>query len=158
MKTANSYRDQLDRTRRWLEKVRNQTCRYEVEYQDEVWAFFQACWHLKDWVKNDKTIPEPTKKAVIDAAHASPILMICRDLACGAKHLKLDDPRAGAGASHMYVETLVQSSKPEFVGRVDTFIDPGDGSQRSGLAIAAECLAEWERILTGVGLSIVRRT
>jgi hypothetical protein len=47
------------------------------------------------------------------------------------------------------------SGKPSVVS---TVIDIGDGTTRDGLELARACVAEWERILTQAGLSIVRRS
>ena len=46
------YRDQLDRARRFLDRI-EQLAANDVEFQDMVWAFFQNGWHIKDWVRND---------------------------------------------------------------------------------------------------------
>ena len=50
------YRDQLDRARRFLDRM-EAPCSNEVEFQDMVWAFFQNCWHVKDWIENDRWFP-----------------------------------------------------------------------------------------------------
>ena len=52
------YLEQFDRMKRWYDRVRkisegkahNLPTDY---YQDEVYAFFINCYHLKDWIKND---------------------------------------------------------------------------------------------------------
>jgi hypothetical protein len=152
VKTGQSYRDQLDRVRRFLERVEIQN-RSDVEYQDLMWAFFQNCWHLKDWVSNDTTIPKQMSEGAVTAAHRSPVLMVCRDLACAMKHLSLDDPKTGAAHSH--TNTTIQPGSPTVV---DTIVDMGDGTTRSGLALAQECVAEWERILKQAGLGTARRS
>ena len=46
------YMDQLNRVRRMLDRINRQD-REPIEYGDDIWSFFQNCWHLKDWVKND---------------------------------------------------------------------------------------------------------
>ena len=50
--------DQWHRVRRWLDRFtetnsgRSHT-KDSDNYQDEVYAFFQNCYHLKDWLIND---------------------------------------------------------------------------------------------------------
>ena len=50
---------------------------------------------------------------------------------------------------------MPNSGKPSVVS---TVIDIGDGTTRDGLELARACVAEWERMLTQAGLSIVRRS
>ena len=33
----------------------------DLAFQDDMWNFFQACWHVKDWVKHDPLVPQPLK-------------------------------------------------------------------------------------------------
>ena len=124
MRTANSYRDQLDRVRRWLERIENQSDRRDVDYQDKSWAFFQFCWHLKDWVLNDAVVPASTKKIVKDAAHASKLLLVCRDMANGTKHM-LNPPEVSAAHSYTATRIVPSSGTPSVVS---TVIDMGDGT------------------------------
>jgi hypothetical protein len=44
---------QVARVERGLTYVCSNRDRELVEYEDDVWNFFQNAWHLKDWVKND---------------------------------------------------------------------------------------------------------
>ena len=58
--------EQFERVKRWYSRIRDI---YQGKphifpsdyYQDEVYAFFLNCYHLKDWIKNDDTV-EPSKK------------------------------------------------------------------------------------------------
>jgi hypothetical protein len=73
------YRDQLDRTRRFLERIlAARAAGYVVDYQDDVWAFFQNCWHLKDWVKHDPLVPKDVKDRIVSAAEVSTVLAMPR--------------------------------------------------------------------------------
>jgi hypothetical protein len=49
-----------------------------VDYQDDVWAFFQNCWHLKDWVKHDPLVPKDVKDRIVSAAEVSTVLAMPR--------------------------------------------------------------------------------
>ena len=142
------YIDQLDRVRRMLDRINRQD-RSPIEYGDDIWSFFQNCWHLKDWVKNDPSVPPHVRQSIEKLAAASPRLTICADLANATKHLKLTSPRVGAKHSHWNV-TIVpgESSKVEYL------IDTGSGTQQDGLDLARKCLLEWERLLAAQGLAI----
>ncbi len=55
---TDTYSVQLHRVKRYLQrfeeigsgKAHNQST---PDYDDDVYAFFQNCYHLKDWIKND---------------------------------------------------------------------------------------------------------
>jgi hypothetical protein len=136
------YRDQLARTRRLRNRILNQHYPFIVDYQDDVFAFFQNCWHLKDWVRNDPLVPQKTKDRIKRAAESSPTLAICNDMASGTKHLKLHGAKAGASHSHLRIANQ---------GQIDCVIDV-DGLQLSARVLARKCVEEWERILGDEGL------
>jgi hypothetical protein len=131
-----------------LERINRQD-RSPIEYEDDVWSFFQNCWHLKDWVKNDPSVPRRVRKSIEKLVEAPRPLKICGDLANATKHLKLRKIRAGAKQSHWNIAiTPGESSKVQYL------IDTGSGTRQDGLDLARECLSEWERILSAQGLKI----
>lgn len=146
------YRNQLDRTRRYLTRVETRESRNDVEYQDDVWSFFQNCWHLKDWVRNDPQVSQIIKDQIKAAVELpTSILAVANDMANGTKHLQLRGPVVGAKHSHVNI-TIV----PGKVSVADCLIEMGDGTPRSALDVARECVVEWERVLSGSGLAIDR--
>jgi hypothetical protein len=64
------------------------------DYQDDVYAFFVACYHLKDWLKNDPATGKVTLGDVETHVSGSPNLCLCGDLANGYKHLRITSPKA----------------------------------------------------------------
>jgi hypothetical protein len=141
------YRHQLDRARRFLNRIEG-THANEIDFQDMVWAFFQNCWHVKDWVEHDPKVSRPVKDAVEDQARRSWALKICRELCNGTKHLG-----ARHGARHQHVEMDFDSSSK---AAMDCVIDDGRGSDISGKELARTCIAEWERILKSHRLATPR--
>jgi hypothetical protein len=142
------YRHQLDRTRRFLDRVlADRAAGYVVDYQDDVWAFFQNCWHLKDWVRHDPLVPPDVKDRIVSAAEASTVLAICNDMANGTKHLQLHRPRAGAAHSHVTLTTSTHQGPA-----IDCIIETSAG-RRSAREVAQECVHEWVRILSAEGLA-----
>lgn len=164
------YGAQLDRARRMRKRLYNETewaVDRSTEFQDDMLNTFQAIWHVKDWVKNDpllSTAQHATKQqAIIDAAHASPILKICADVCNGTKHFKLTTPRSGTGdgakLEHLSV-TRVGGFTIDMDCSIDTGIRDANGDPifQSGKTLAADGIKEWERILTDNGLPIAQRT
>jgi hypothetical protein len=144
------YRHQLDRVRRFLGRVQGLHAS-DVEFQDMMWAFFQNCWHLKDWVKNDPLASDAQKDAVIDRAHASVLLGICGDLCNGTKHLGLAGKRSsGTGAEHYLVEITIVSGGSS---TTDCIVQDGLGNPLSGKQLARDCVNEWEGILQSENLN-----
>ncbi len=153
------YRHQLDRARRFLDRVvqANDVDWSEMDdvgFQDMMWSFFQHCWHVKDWVKYDPLASSAQKAAVSRMAHRSTTLRICRDLCNGTKHLKLKEPSSGSGASHQHIELDIAPGWG--VAQMDCIIDDGHGHPISGKQLARDCIAEWERILQSQGLATAR--
>jgi hypothetical protein len=151
------YRDQLDRARRFLDRILaspqdNGDSPSEVEFQDNVWAFFQNCWHVKDWVESDPLASPAQKNAVLAEAHRSSLLKICKQMCNGTKHLEV---RKGE-AQHSYVETTGIPGYRTF--SMDCLIDDGAGNSISSKDLGRQCIAEWERILSAQGLAITRRS
>ena len=148
------YRHQLDRVRRFLARVEGGHAS-DVDFQDMIWSFFQHCWHLKDWVEHDPLASPTQKSAVKRAVHNSPLLLICRDMCNGTKHLKLDNPSSGTGAQHNHVDMKITPGS-DHPAELDCLIDDGMGRLISGKQLARDCVAEWERILTATGLNTAR--
>jgi hypothetical protein len=144
------YRHQLDRARRFLDRV--EASLDQVEFQDMMWSFFQHCWHVKDWVDHDPLASPAQKNNVIAQAHASAPLQVCRDLCNGTKHLLHDQP-TWTGARQEYVNTTIV---PGQSSSLDCLIDDGQGTQMSGKDLARRCIAEWERIFQSERLATAR--
>jgi len=91
------YIEQLERIRRYLKKFSDIHsgifyAQALENYTDDVYAFFQNCYHLKDWIKND-----PSCSAWSDVEkfiNSNKDLQICADLCNGLKHLQRMKPRS----------------------------------------------------------------
>jgi hypothetical protein len=76
-----SYLEQYKRVKRWHARfaaINNglEHTKSSDYYADEVYAFFQNCYHLKDWIKNDPLSGQPGPK-VEGFVHSSLSLRIC---------------------------------------------------------------------------------
>lgn len=97
------YMEQYKRMNRWFSRFEeiynNRDCSSDPEHrQDEVYAFFVSCYHLKDWIKNDEKIN--IDAGIIESfVEKNENLKICGDICNSFKHLKLNNPRIGSGAN-----------------------------------------------------------
>jgi hypothetical protein len=85
--------------KRWYERFASinqgiiHTCSSDC-YQDEVYAFFLNCYHLKDWIKNDANAGAAAND-VERFVDTNDDLKLCADICNGLKHLRLTSPRSG---------------------------------------------------------------
>jgi len=150
------YWQQLDRARRFLARAEALNAFNEVEFQDMMWAFFQNCWHVNDWVASDRLVPKVKKRIICQMAEKSPALQVCQQLCNGTKHL---GPmiRKGRGkrriAKHQYVEMRIDAGGN---AEMDCIVVTGARKKVFGRVLAHQCLAEWTSILQSQGLSTGR--
>ena len=83
------YEEQLGRVERFLQRISVPNKNRE-EYEDFLWAFFQNCWHLRDWLKNDTSIRKRKREAILSAVKQSKVLLICECIANRSKHYRLN--------------------------------------------------------------------
>jgi hypothetical protein len=149
MDSQDSYLQQWQRVRRWWTRVRevSQGRKFVMvpEFsEDDIFAFFLNCYHLKDWIKNDPA-SGPLRDTVEDFVNNSDALGICADLCNGLKHLARDKGRVRRNArfgprTYRVVDfktgTLAVSASVESdSGKVDAY------------QLATDCVLEWERFL-----------
>jgi hypothetical protein len=95
-----SYITQLNRVLRWYQRVKKISrgiihFRDSHFYEDELFAFFLNCYHLKDWIKEDPNAAH-VRVAVEPFINSSPALSLCADLCNCQKHATLKrKPRSG---------------------------------------------------------------
>lgn len=153
------WQEQRSRVLRWLIRIRD-TAAGRVHdsptdsYEDEVIAFFQACYHLKDWLKNDPA-SRVTSSEVEDFVERTPSLRLCGDLANGSKHLQLDRPRVDPDA-----RIGARNYKLGLGGRGPTisvtYTVEAAGKTYDALTLAEECWGAWETYLLRKGLISAR--
>ena len=92
--------EQYDRMQRWykkfsdIDKGRSHDTPSE-NYVDDIYAFFQNAYHLKDWIKNDLAVPAHVQSAVEQHINNNRSLELCADICNSLKHLDLARPRSG---------------------------------------------------------------
>ncbi len=91
--------EQFERVKRWYERFKQihdgappGVAPSTEYYLDDVYAFFLNCFHLKDWIIQDNTVPKSTSSIVEGFISRSTSLSICADLCNSIKHLSLTQP------------------------------------------------------------------
>ncbi|MFB7301336.1 hypothetical protein [Streptomyces rubiginosohelvolus] len=116
---------------------------------DRVLSFFEAVYHLKDWLGNDPTV-QVTKANGDELIDKHQVLQLCADLANGSKHLKLDRTRTGdisTTVARNDVEVLVGTGSSRH-----RFYVASGGTEYDARQIAEDAVTEWERFLSRRGL------
>jgi hypothetical protein len=142
-----NWRAQYERLVRSYERV-NQPYKSSVAYNDDLQHYFQDCWHLKDWIKND---PSSGVGAAIETevlAHKA--LRVVADLANGAKHLARHTHQEGAYLTSANVTVHLGQDKPIDVYYVVTL---GDGTKISAQELVHEAYQAWSDVLNKLGLN-----
>jgi hypothetical protein len=161
------YKEQFQRVLRYLEKVKNQN-RGTLEYSDDIWAFFQNCWHLKDWIKNDPGLPQKIRTSIEKEVKKYDSLMICADLTNRSKHLALEpgsirkdakitgiDVTVHAAPITIYLNREPDNSDIQETGYVEHpfYIETSDGKKMDGLSVAIQAVDDWKKILQKLSLT-----
>ena len=83
--------EQLRRVERWharaLSALKASEHSNDSDTIDFLYAFFQAAYHLADWLKNSGAAPRGDVETFVNSTTA---LASCRDICNGSKHLRLD--------------------------------------------------------------------
>jgi hypothetical protein len=132
------------------------------EYEDALYAYFQNCWHLKDWIKNDDATPATLKTAVqrVDnEQHRIDSLMLSADIANGSKHLKLTRSiRRGAKTEAEIMvrvfDSVSESTQSNASVGFRYQIVESNGNSHDALDLARRALADWENLIASNGGTI----
>lgn len=108
---------------------------------DFAYAFFQSCYHLRDWLVSDGAATENEMKTLFTSSIE---LQLCRDICNATKHLQYDrpsiDPRPRIGREW-------DPWKKEWHGWY-LYAD----ERRPISELAHGCVAAWDKFLNGKGL------
>jgi len=153
MAATPTWREQHDRMKRWRTRLREGTG-VEDQRLDDFYAFFTACFHLKDWLKCDTSLPEHVRADVETYISATFWLKLCADLANGSKHLELStarvDPKARvARQGPAFQPGMVQANA--FQTKPIVTVE-ADGKAWAALTVANHCVEAWESFLQSKGL------
>jgi hypothetical protein len=156
-----SYLLQFERVKRYLCKIDPPT-RYhgdQIEYEDNLWSFFQNAWHLKDWIKNDTLIKRIPIEKIVEKYNS---LKICADMANRTKHHQLKNKRLDA--MHFSTDVIVdipttlydiltsdEKPYPIIKASGSTYnyvIEDVFGNKYKAIELAHEIVKDWEDIIS----------
>jgi hypothetical protein len=152
-----SYTEQFDTVNRHFTlfkqindgKTHNQPSLYR---DDLVINFFQHCYHLKDWIKNDPNCA--TWSDVEKFINQNDDLKICADICNETKHLKLTKPRSAENPSLDVNDSIVKLVVKDG-GNVSTSIDISvkynvsiDSGDKDAFELAERCVLAWKSFIS----------
>jgi hypothetical protein len=111
-----------------------------VQVEDDLCSFFVWCFHLKDWLKNDPTLPAAVKAAAAVLVNTNESLKLCAELANGVTQLR-SSRRERADADG---EATREEDAPPPGGRV---VVVGGGRSLDARDVAGRCTAAWAAFL-----------
>jgi hypothetical protein len=135
----------LERSRRWQERLLNAATDPngdDDDLLDFLYAFFQNCWHLHEWVDQTSNIPKDTLKSLASCEE----MLICRDIANGTKHLTLKRKPGFDGEF-----SILREFAPD-LPRQQRWILIAQDKKYDLIALAAACLSGWQTLLQGATL------
>jgi hypothetical protein len=128
---AAGWPGQLARTRRWLARVR--TTQDAVEATDFLFAFFQSCYSLRDWLP-----PSFKRGRVLHLFNTNAELRLCRDLANMTKHRALKG-RTGTGRQPSIAREYADEGRG-WLGGDSWLVVLSRGQKIDALELADRCL------------------
>jgi hypothetical protein len=146
------HMEQFDRVKRYHGRFAQLNAGMEMtmpseNYIDDIYAFFQNCYHLKDWLKKDPTFTKRTPAEIEDYITHTPSLAICADICNATKHLGLSvaprsgaEPRFGRREFHAHVGIAHPTTA------VKASIDH-NGTTFDAFTLATECVQAWEAFI-----------
>ena len=137
---AGGWRGQWHRVRRWHSRVQTGE---PVDREDFLYAFFQNCASLRDWLKYDR--PESLEQRELEDLVKNHVeLRLCQDISNATKHLQLSDPkmRREFAQAREYVPAPVKGGSPS-----STIVLLADGQKYDALVLVDRCVEIWRSFL-----------
>jgi hypothetical protein len=143
--------------RRWHARVEDITHRPPLNLPDshstdEVYAFIQSVYHMKDWIKNDPALPNKITGAVEKYINKTRCLGISADICNASKHATLTTSRSNESPdvkTRSFGLGLMEGLTPAIYVLYQITADGGSVGLHT---FAQECLDAWDAFLRQHGL------
>ena len=150
---SRGWRGQYDRVKRWHRLVqeigKQRTTATDTEQQhDFLYAFFQNCCHLREWLENSGAIGvQPLQEFFRE----HPPMQLCRDICNGTKHWDIDRPSIDAHfkIGREYVPSSQSGDRPQIN---ETWFIVSAGLRYDLFELADSCVHLWDAFLKDNGL------
>ncbi len=130
-----------------LEAVASRRADTPSDWRELPTEFCKDAWHLKDWLRNDSTVPQ-TARAVVDKyADGQPGIAMARDVANTSKHRKR---KPGQREAHATGGTITEDLASFSIDWEDT--NDGSTGTEDALTTARLAVSEWRAFFTAHGL------
>jgi hypothetical protein len=144
------------RTLRWyarLQKVRAACGQVGIhqDCEDYIYAFFQNCFHLRDWLLKSRVI----HKSQLDQLFESNVeLRLCRDICNGTKHMTITRKPSIDADFYTFREYdhLHISSPSDDPHAMEKFMIRASGEKWDAFELADRCMQIWNEFLEARGL------
>jgi hypothetical protein len=137
------YQRMIRSYRRFAAMDQGQEYDRSENHDDEVFAFFLNCYHLKDWIKNDRAAGLTAQKDVENFINSSYPLKLCADICNSHKHLRLTAPRSDGNPrfAKRHYKLLGDRNKTTITVKfeIETSRGPVDA-----FTLATQCVDEWK--------------
>lgn len=155
------YRDQLARVDRLMEIVLSAdqlSLSGNLTFEDVIAFTCVSLWHLKDWILNDVNFHADNVDELIADIHRERCLLVCADIANGAKHAVLARPKTAASVSD---NQGIHLDSRAGIYQVFYYIDSADPAESyrsmEMRPFLQECRAAWGRIIKRHYMSAIMR-
>lgn len=150
------YLEQFERVKRFYQRFKEiddgrTHDRPSDFYYDEILMFFMNCHHLKDWIKNDESLPGSIRSSAEILVTDIEYLRYCADLANGVKHLKLvktrrfeDDLQKGPTEYKLDLSGDGKNNTPIISAK---FTFRMNDQVTDAFTLATQCLQTWEEFV-----------
>lgn len=155
--TSKEYVEQWQRVKRYHDRFERLSAGIEhteasPHYDDDVYAFFQNCYHLKDWIKNDPfCVGWPSVESLVNS---DPDLQLCADLCNGQKHLKLtthrsnENPQFQGKSINLNINEGLGTGTAEVKIAMTYNVVTTNRGTIDALALARDCVNAWNTYIT----------
>jgi hypothetical protein len=145
------YQEQLARVKRFRQRLSGPITD-QLDFEDMLWALFQNCWHLKDWIHYDPAAPQTLRNNVEKDASKFDSLMKCSDLCNRSKHLALTRSIRRDAKIRGEIKATVGGESPgiEFTYYVTEPSSPDE----EALSLADQAIKDWETLIRNRGGAI----
>ena len=141
---------------------REESLLYIQSSKDIVYAFFQNCHHLKDWIQNDPVLSNThpdIKDKIDDFRQRRKCLQVCGNLCNCSKHMRLtirypEESPTNIGAGYGYA---IEHNGDRFLIKHIGFRIEWDGCEKDSLALAKECIEAWNEFLNQNNIKVPTR-